>query len=184
MISKLLYQNSPLYPEVRRFLKDRITRITVLFFLIITIIYNFQPSNGSQIFSQNLSAKWTPAINTSSEGISAPQSSDGVVDPLKPRSLVGKVHAVFGEPNPVYERALKLHEAHADARGHPMFVLRERILSGLWSKPAYILSVMLQELAKPEGQRLEWLLYVSCCEESGANTDLRTSDGSMRILWS
>jgi hypothetical protein len=102
--------------------------------------------------------QWTPSKISSTEGTTPVQTGEEVVDPLKPRSLVGKVHAVFGEPNPVYERALKLHEIHAEAQGHPMHVLRERILSGLWSKPGYILNVMLAELAKPEGQRLEWLL--------------------------
>lgn len=80
------------------------------------------------------------------------------MDTLKIRPQVGKVHAVFGEPNPVYERALQLHQTHSDLMGHPMFVLRERLLSGLWSKPAFILSVMLKELAKPEDERLKWLL--------------------------
>ena len=87
--------------------------------------------------------------------------NEDVVDTLKIQPQVGKVHAVFGEPNPVYERALRLHEAHSDLMGHPMFVLRERLLSGLWSKPAFILSIMLQELAKPEDKRLKWLLYAS-----------------------
>lgn len=74
---------------------------------------------------------------------------------------MGKVHAVFGEPNPIYERALRLHEAHSFQMGHPMFILRERMLSGLWSKPAFVLAIILQELSKPEDVRLKWLLYVS-----------------------
>lgn len=76
------------------------------------------------------------------------------------KSAVGKIHALFGESNPTYERALELHMAHAANHGHPMFVLRERLLSGLWSKPAWILNVILQELAKPEGERLEWILWI------------------------
>jgi hypothetical protein len=73
-------------------------------------------------------------------------------------SVVGKVHVLFGDPNPTYERALVLHKAHAKRNGHPMFVCREKILSGLWTKPAFILSVILAELAKPENERLQWLL--------------------------
>jgi hypothetical protein len=73
-------------------------------------------------------------------------------------SVVGKVHVLFGDPNPTYERALVLHKAHAERNGHPMFVCREKILSGLWTKPVFILSVILAELAKPEKERLQWLL--------------------------
>jgi len=73
-------------------------------------------------------------------------------------SVVGKVHVLFGESNPIYERALILQEAHAKRNGHPMFVCREKMLSGLWTKPAFILSVVLAELAKPEKRRLQWLL--------------------------
>lgn len=75
------------------------------------------------------------------------------------QAQVGKVHALFGEENPTYERALRLHELHSQRMGHPMFVLREKLLSGLWSKPAYILSILLEELARPEDERLKWLLY-------------------------
>ena len=75
-------------------------------------------------------------------------------------SVVGKVHVFFGNPNPIYERALVLQKAHAERNGHPVFVCREKILSGLWTKPAFILSVILAELAKPENERLQWLLWV------------------------
>lgn len=144
-------QPSAIYPEVRRIFKDRQTRIGLLVLLILGIVYSLSPSRYT-VSAHAATTRWTPSLGSGS------RPNGEVVDPLKPRSAVGKVHAVFGEPNPVYERALKLHEIHAEARGHPMHVLRERVLSGLWSKPAYILSVMLQELAKPEGQRLEWLL--------------------------
>lgn len=73
-------------------------------------------------------------------------------------SVIGKVHVLFGDPNPTYERALVLQEAHARRNGHPMFVCREKILSGLWTKPAFILSVILAELGKAENERLRWLL--------------------------
>ncbi|RDW65214.1 hypothetical protein BP5796_09906 [Coleophoma crateriformis] len=40
-----------------------------------------------------------------------------------------------------------------------MYVLRENILRGLWSKPAYISAVIEQELAKPPSKRLKWLFW-------------------------
>jgi hypothetical protein len=42
-----------------------------------------------------------------------------------------------------------------------MHVLREQTLSEFWSKPAYILQVLLAELAKPAPERLKWLVCVS-----------------------
>lgn len=33
-------------------------------------------------------------------------------------------------------------------------------MDDVWSKPAYILSLLLRELAKPESERLEWLFWV------------------------
>ena len=77
------------------------------------------------------------------------------------RPVVGKITISFGEPDAVYERAIRSHEYHNKRMGYPQFVLRERVLSGLWSKHAYIISVLVQELAKPVDQRLQWLMFVS-----------------------
>jgi hypothetical protein len=150
----------PLYPETRRLLKNSITRYLIIAAICLVVFYKFSlescipvPSSPPRSYS-TIPSDARPVI----QGVPIGSGNEDVADPLQPRSAVGKVHAVFGEPNPVYERALKLHESHAERQGHPMFVLRERLLSGLWSKPAFILSVMLQELAKPEGERLEWLL--------------------------
>ena len=79
---------------------------------------------------------------------------------LRPLQKVGKVSILFGGRNPTYERALRTQEVHNDMHGYPMFVLRQMILDDVWSKPAYILSVLLAEMAKPEHERLEWLVYV------------------------
>lgn len=65
---------------------------------------------------------------------------------------------LYGEVRESYERAFRLHEAHDRLHGYKSFVLREQMLEGFWSKPAYILSLLLQEMAKPELERLQWLL--------------------------
>ncbi len=65
---------------------------------------------------------------------------------------------LYGNPTPVYERALGGHDLHNEIHGYPMFVLREKTLSEFWSKPAYILNVLLAELAKPAAERLEWIV--------------------------
>ena len=74
-------------------------------------------------------------------------------------SLIGKVTILFNSKDPTYIRALQTHEVHNQRFGYPMFVLRHPILENIWSKPAYILAALLEEMRKPEGNRLEWLLY-------------------------
>jgi hypothetical protein len=81
----------------------------------------------------------------------------------KPRSKVGKVSMFYregsGPLSAAYERAQRGQAAHNALHGHPGFVL-ERSIVGVWSKQTWMLQVMIQELAKPEEERLEWLLYV------------------------
>jgi hypothetical protein len=77
---------------------------------------------------------------------------------LATESLIGKV-SLLQHRNPRYVRALQTHQLHNQRYGYPMFVLRHSILENMWSKPAYILAVMLEEMRKPEGHRLKWLLW-------------------------
>lgn len=67
-----------------------------------------------------------------------------------------------GDGDDVYERALLTHAAHNRLHNYPMLTLRHNIMEndGVWSKPAYILSTILRELAKPPAERLQWLLWV------------------------
>ncbi|KIW19115.1 hypothetical protein PV08_03407 [Exophiala spinifera] len=58
-----------------------------------------------------------------------------------------------------YEQALAGHRIHNMRFGYKHFVLRHEIVPDIWSKQAFILSVLLQELAKPMGERLEWLFW-------------------------
>ncbi len=67
---------------------------------------------------------------------------------------------LYGGPNPLYERALATHETHNGNFGYPFYVLREQILPGYWSKPAYLLRLLLSELERPEAERLKWLVWV------------------------
>ncbi|ORX96856.1 hypothetical protein BCR34DRAFT_607508 [Clohesyomyces aquaticus] len=71
----------------------------------------------------------------------------------------GKITASFGDPDPPYEDAIQSHQAHNDLHGYPHFILREHMIRGLWSKHGWIMTIIGQELAKPEGERLQWLLW-------------------------
>jgi hypothetical protein len=96
---------------------------------------------------------------SSSESPSAPiaKPSSLANKPSYPR--FGKITATFGEPDPPYENAIASHNLHNEIHGYPHFILREQMLRGLWSKHAYILTIIGNELAKPENERLKWVLW-------------------------
>ncbi|KAI9724824.1 MAG: hypothetical protein M1812_000100 [Candelaria pacifica] len=114
----------------------------------------------------------TSSMNvTLEEGQSTPSEAEEIhilpteelIPPDRPflgeQATIGKVTILFGGDNPTYERALRTHDVHNRIHGYPMNVLRQGILTDVWTKPAYILSLLLRELSKPKGQRLEWLFW-------------------------
>jgi hypothetical protein len=78
---------------------------------------------------------------------------------LGARTRIGKCTILF-YGNSFWERAIRTHERHNREHGYRLHVLRQQLLDDVWSKPAYILSLLLRELAKPESERLEWLMWV------------------------
>jgi hypothetical protein len=76
------------------------------------------------------------------------------------KSNIGKITVSFGKPDKVFDRAIRSHELHNRDWSYPQFVLRERVMPGLYSKHAYIFSIIVQELAKPKSERLHWVAYV------------------------
>ncbi|KAL4946093.1 hypothetical protein BDV06DRAFT_183114 [Aspergillus oleicola] len=75
-----------------------------------------------------------------------------------PRPTVGKVMMIYGN-NAVYQRAVATHKEHCRRLGYPLFLLQSEVLDGVWNKLAYLISLIVQELEKPEGERLEWLFW-------------------------
>ncbi|GFF79155.1 hypothetical protein IFM61606_01163 [Aspergillus udagawae] len=73
---------------------------------------------------------------------------------------IAKVSMLYGKPNRLYERALQSHSRHARRWGYPMHILRQDISVGFWNKPSYLLSLVINELAKPPGERVDWLMWV------------------------
>lgn len=65
---------------------------------------------------------------------------------------------LYGKHNVYYERALQTHMKHAQRWGYGMHVLHHDIAVGYWNKPSYLLSLVIQELAKPPSDRAEWLM--------------------------
>lgn len=78
--------------------------------------------------------------------------------PVNDLQRIAKASMLYGQYNNLYERALRSHARHAQRWGYPMHVLRHDISVGFWSKPTYLLSLVLQELRKPAEERVDWLL--------------------------
>jgi hypothetical protein len=76
-----------------------------------------------------------------------------------PYPKFGKCTASFGDPDPPYESAIASHNLHNEIHGYPHYILREHMIRGLWSKHGWIMTIIGKELAKPEDQRLKWLMW-------------------------
>ena len=70
-----------------------------------------------------------------------------------------------GPPNEIDEQSLNTHTEHGKRWGCPTHILRQNLIgSDDWqefsfSKPSYMLSILIFELAKPEDERAEWLVW-------------------------
>lgn len=63
--------------------------------------------------------------------------------------------------NAIYERSIDTHIKHGEQWGVPTHILRHDIVeAGFFNKPAYILGLIIEEMAKPYGKRAGWIVYV------------------------
>ncbi|KAL1634105.1 hypothetical protein SLS58_010803 [Diplodia intermedia] len=117
---------------------------------------NQQHTASSSIWEQN------PELCRNPQHQSVRNESDDYNAGLAARSPVrmAKVSVLYGDVDPTYERALRTHELHNRIHGLRGLVLRDQVVDGVWNKPAYILSILADELRKPPAARLEWLLWV------------------------
>lgn len=75
------------------------------------------------------------------------------------RAKIGKCTSLFGAHEYGYYGALDTHVEHNQLYHYPAYVLDRSIQDDLWSKHAALLEVLLLELAKPEKDRLQWLVW-------------------------
>ncbi|UPK96599.1 hypothetical protein LCI18_007534 [Fusarium solani-melongenae] len=73
---------------------------------------------------------------------------------------VATVTAHFGTPQEHYQRALQNHLLHSMIHETRLEVMCHPVVDSLWNKPAFILSLLLDEMMKPAEDRLEWLFWV------------------------
>jgi hypothetical protein len=58
-----------------------------------------------------------------------------------------------------YSRALQTHLEHSERHHYKTFYFTESVIEGIWSKPAALLEIILAELSKEPGQRLDWIFW-------------------------
>ena len=62
--------------------------------------------------------------------------------------------------NTAYERSVDTHLRHGDKWGVPTHILRHDIVdAGFFNKPAFLLGLVINEMAKPYGKRAEWIVW-------------------------
>ena len=98
--------------------------------------------------------------------------------PSSPKTRIAKVsmlHDSFGES--IFDIAMRSQEEHASIHGYPIHVMRHEMmpschglpakcnprdahnLAGSWNKELYLQSILIAELAKPEVDRVDWLMW-------------------------
>lgn len=114
---------------------------------------------------------------TASDPVPKPPSIDFTTDGTTqkgPRAKIAKISVTTNKLNaPVIDRAFLTHTRHNERHGYPHYIAKYQAVSeliehdrhhraaGAWTKPAYILSILVAELEKPPEERLKWVLYAS-----------------------
>lgn len=91
----------------------------------------------------------------------------------EPSSRIAKATVAINSLNsPLIHDALRTHQVQNDIHGYRHHITTSELVGdfsendsqnrprGAWSKPAYLMSIIVAELTKPESERLDWILYV------------------------
>jgi len=156
-------------------LRSRATRtIGVLVILCLLLVwlstiygFPFTPEPG-------LGSDPNPAVSsskTNDEAAKPEPANNETPTSNPPRSRIGKVTVAANQlDSDTITRALKTHERHNVRHGYVHYIARNQVVGsliendrfgrpkGAWTKPAYLLAILVDELQKPEEERLEWLL--------------------------
>lgn len=133
---------------------------------IVWLPLKHQDKSASQVLSAykdhfwNFAAKVPWTFVQSSARYKYQSLGSKVHEPSKhERAKIGKCTSLFGEHNYGYYGALDTHVEHNQLHHYPAYVLDRSIQDDLWSKHAALLEVLLLELAKPEKDRLQWIVW-------------------------
>ncbi|KAK1829419.1 galactosyl transferase [Podospora conica] len=107
--------------------------------------------------------------STDAAAIDAPVA---ITAPATPKSRIAKVTIATNKlETDIIRRALQTHERHNARHGYTQFTAtrqavgsltendRHKRPKGAWTKPAYLLSILVAELQKPQDERLEWVFW-------------------------
>lgn len=74
---------------------------------------------------------------------------------------IGLVSMIWGqgEHSKELQSAASTHKAYTNRHNYPHYLLEKQLYDGIWSKPSTLLSIILTELAKPDDERLQWLVW-------------------------
>ncbi|KAF2253621.1 glycosyltransferase family 34 protein [Trematosphaeria pertusa] len=75
------------------------------------------------------------------------------------RTRISTVSVTYGERKEHIQKALQTHIIHNIIHGNDMHVMCNPIVDDLWNKPAFILSVLLEQMLLPPEERYEWLFW-------------------------
>ena len=94
-------------------------------------------------------------------GSDASGANDELINPIEGGSRLRQATTTLhDEYDPIFERAIKSHIKHGEAWGYPTHVLRHSMLDGnsQYNKLSYLQMLLLNEMAKPYGQRAGWIV--------------------------
>ncbi|KAH7177082.1 galactosyl transferase GMA12/MNN10 family-domain-containing protein [Dactylonectria macrodidyma] len=77
-----------------------------------------------------------------------------------PSVRIGTVTAHYGEVQQHYQKALQTHLMYSLIHDTPLEVMCSTVLDSVWNKPAFVLALLLDEMMKPQEERLEWIFWV------------------------
>ena len=110
-----------------------------------------------------------PTVNTPPPATN--DAAEHEIPPVLKTSRVAKVTVAANALDvDVIHRAMQTHERHNREHGYQHFIALNQAVSsliendragrpkGAWTKPAYLLSILVAELEKPEEERLKWVL--------------------------
>lgn len=136
-----------------------------LVLFVILLIYYFQP------FTASLQAgnSRTPTASRSwsswgSKNSGAPKAPTDIKDAIfagegGPRVRQATMIYDTDKFNAVYERSVDSHIKHGKQWDVPTHVLRHDVVdAGFFNKPAFLLGLVIEEMAKPYGQRADWIV--------------------------
>lgn len=126
--------------------------------MIVTLVASFYILEP---FSQNrspLAPSWADQEDHTSTAILSQTANN---DPHQGEPRVRQATMIYEADvnNTVYERSVATHIAHGAQWGNPTHILRREIVeAGFFNKPAFLLGLLIEEMAKPIEKRADWIV--------------------------